>query len=141
MSRMRDFGKLANKINDIQKTITLDSAEVLKVCNANSKTVSEVLPAIDSNFIVLKQNKTFGSLVVGSNTLSSLGITDTESSGGIQFILDSSKNTIISGAPVVLNTLNKLSDAINNDSTAYNSLTTFVQGLLDSANNGGWGGS
>lgn len=141
MSRMRDFAQLANKLNDIQKTITLDSAEVLRVSNANSKTVSEVLPAIDSDFIVLKQNKEFASLSVGSNTLSSLGITDTESSEGIQFILDSSKNTIIGGAPTVLNTLNKLSDAINDDSIAYNNLTAFVQGLADSANNGGWGGS
>lgn len=141
MSRMRDFAQLANKLNDIQKTITLDSAEVLRVSNAGAKTVSEVLPAIDSDFIALKQNKAFASLSVGSNTLSSLGITDTESSGGIQFILDSSKNTIIGGAPTVLNTLNKLSDAINDDSIAYNSLTAFVQGLADSANNGGWGGS
>ena len=138
---MRDFAQLANKLNDIQKTITLDSAEVLRVSNAGAKTVSEVLPAIDSDFIALKQNKAFASLSVGSNTLSSLGITDTESSGGIQFILDSSKNTIIGGAPTVLNTLNKLSDAINDDSIAYNSLTAFVQGLADSANNGGWGGS
>ena len=100
-----------------------------------------VLPAIDSDFIALKQNKAFASLTVGSNTLSSLGITDTESSGGIQFILDSSKNTIISDAPTALNTLDKLSEAINDDSIAYNSLTTFVQGLTDSATNGGWGGS
>jgi len=138
---MRDFAQLANKLNDIQKTITLDSAEVLRISNANSKTVSEVLPAIDSDFILLKQNKEFASLSVGSNTLSSLGITDTESSGGIQFILDSGKNTIIGGAPTVLNTLNKLSDAINDDSIAYNNLTAFIQGLADSANNGGWGGS
>jgi len=138
---MRGFAQLANKLNDIQKTITLDSAEVLRVSNIIALSSDELLVAIDSDYIQLKQNKTFGLLSGTPTTLSGYGITDTESSGGLQTIFDSDKNDIISGAPTALNTLNKLSGAINNDSTAYNSLTTFVQGLTDSANNGGWGGS
>ena len=140
MTRMRSFAKLAHKSSQIVTSIGLDSAEILRLANTVGLDSARAIQTIDSDYIVLKQNKTFGILSTPT-TLSGYGITDTESSGGLQLIFDSDKTVVIGGAPSELNTLNKLSGAINDDSTAYTSLTNFVDGLTDSANNGGWGGS
>lgn len=140
-SVMRTFGKIANKVSDIETVLGVDSAEIIRLADTIAIDSADIISAIDSDYIVLKQNKTFGILTNTPTTLSGYGITDTESSGALQIIFDSDKTSVIGGAPSVLNTLNKLSDAINDDSTAYTSLTAFVNGLGDSANNGGWGGN
>ena len=141
MTRMRSFAKLVNKRDQILTSVGLDSAEILRLANTVGLDSTEALQAIDSDYIALKQDKTFDLLNNTPTTLSGYGITDTESSGGLQLIFDSDKTIVIGGAPSELNTLNKLSGAINDDSTAYTSLTNFVDNLQDSANNGGWGGS
>ena len=140
-SVMRTFGKIADKVSDIQTVLSVDSAEIIRLADTIAIDSADIISAIDSDYITLKQNKTFGILTNTPTTLSGYGITDTESSGALQIIFDSDKTSVIGGAPSVLNTLNKLSDAINDDSTAYTSLTAFVNGLGDSANNGGWGGN
>lgn len=141
MSRMRTFGKIANKIDNIKTILSVDSAEIIRLAGTVSIDSSQVIQAIDSNFIALKQNKTFGILTNTPTTLSGYGISDTESSGGLQIIFDSDKTSVIAGAPSQLSTLNKLSEAINDDSTAYTTLVATVNSLADSANNGGWGGN
>ena len=138
---MRTFGKIANKVSDIETVLGVDSAEIIRLAETIAIDSADIISAIDSDYITLKQNKTFGILTNTPTTLSGYGITDTESSGALLIIFDSDKTSVIGGAPAVLNTLNKLSDAINDDSTAYTSLTAFVNGLGDSANNGGWGGN
>ena len=114
----------------------LDSADVSTIAGSSAGVDSAtVLGLIDSAHVQLRQDYAHASLTGSPNVLDSADVSLI--AGGLSGV-DSAYVTaridaLIDGAPGALNTLNELAAAINDDSQAYNTLLSLVNGKLDSA--------
>ena len=90
---------------------------------------------IDSAHVQLRQDYAYASLTGVPNVLDSADVSSI--AGGLSGVdsayVTTQIDALIDGAPGALNTLNELAAAINDDSQAYNTLLSLVNGKLDSA--------
>ena len=114
----------------------LDSADVSAIAGSSAGVDSAtVLGLIDSAHVQLRQDYAYGSLTGTPNVLDSADVSLI--AGGLSGVdsayVTTQIDALIDGAPGALNTLNELAAAINDDSQAYNTLLSLVNGKLDSA--------
>ena len=114
----------------------LDSADVSLIAGSSAGVDSAtVLGLIDSAHVQLRQDYAYASLTGSPNVLDSADVSLI--AGGLSGVdsayVTTQIDALIDGAPGALNTLNELAAAINDDSQAYNTLLSLVNGKLDSA--------
>ena len=114
----------------------LDSADVSAIAGSSAGVDSAtVLGLIDSAHVQLRQDYAYASLTGVPNVLDSADVSSI--AGGLSGVdsayVTTQIDALIDGAPGALNTLNELAAAINDDSQAYNTLLSLVNGKLDSA--------
>ena len=114
----------------------LDSADVSLIAGDAGVDSATVLSLIDSAHVQLSAiGLPYSSLTATPTILDSADVSSI--AGGLSGVdsayVTAQIDALIDGAPGALNTLNELAAAINDDSQAYNTLLSLVNGKIDSA--------
>jgi len=126
-SKIRQLGDFAKQADDILVRIdNVDSSAILTIARGAGFDSSSLLAAVDSDYLSTRQNFSFGLLSVGSNTLSSLGITNAKTSTQQDSDITATVNTLKDGAPTELDDLNKIAEAINDDADFFNTVKKYT---------------
>lgn len=126
-SKIRQLGDFAKQADDILSRIdNIDSTAISTIAQGAGFDSSSLLAAVDSDYLSTRQNFSFGLLSVGSNTLSSLGITNAKTSTQQDSDINASVNTLKDGAPAELDDLNKIAAAINDDANFFTTVQTYT---------------
>ena len=126
-SKIRQLGDFAKQADDILSRIdNIDSSAISTIAQGAGFDSSSLLAAVDSDYLSTRQNFSFGLLSVGSNTLSSLGITNAKTSVQQDSDITASINTLRDGVITQLNDLNKIAAAINDDADFFDAVKTYT---------------
>ena len=121
---------------DAEWANVLDSADVSLIAGSGGVDSATVLGLIDSAHVQLSAiGLPYSSLTATPTILDSADVSlIAGSSAGVDSAYVTTQiDALIDGAPGALNTLNELAAAINDDSQAYNTLLSLVNGKIDSA--------
>ena len=121
---------------DAEWANVLDSADVSLIAGSGGVDSATVLGLIDSAHVQLSAiGLPYSSLTATPTILDSADVLlIAGSSAGVDSAYVTTQiDALIDGAPGALNTLNELAAAINDDSQAYNTLLSLVNGKIDSA--------